>query len=377
MALARSGHKVTVLAGRPSYNPQEIHRHYLWRTQHDGLVTIERVGSAAHSRHRMRGRILNYLSYITLATLRALQHRTDVVMAMTDPPIAGFAAAITARLKRLPFVYSIQDLHPDMALAAGMIAPGAITAFWEQLHCWVLRQADVILTLGTDMHSRIVAKGIHANRVQVIRLGSDLLPPLSETDNPVIRKIRRGFAFTLVHAGNLGFYGAWNTLIQAARRLECRGVGLVFIGSGAAEEHVRALASGSHNVRFLPFQPPEKLPHVMASGDLQIITVQKGMEGLVVPSKLYTILAAGRPLLVVADATCDAAQLIQAHHCGMVAPPDDAAAVCMAVTGIMDDPDQRSQMAVNAAKLARQLDRRKQLQKVVTAVKKAAIEFET
>src|SRR6202451_2851357 len=115
-------HKVTVVAGRPSYDPDEYYPYSLLRRDTRNNVTIECVGSTAYPRHRMRRRVSNYLSYLALAVPRALAIRPDVVLAMTDPPVAGIAGAFIARLSGRPFVYNIRDLYPDMALGGDIVS---------------------------------------------------------------------------------------------------------------------------------------------------------------------------------------------------------------------------------------------------------------
>ena len=129
--------------------------------------------------------------------------------------------------------------------------------------------------------------------------------PQPALDDEIIRTIRGNFKFVLLHAGNLGFYGAWETLITAVRNLEADGVGLVFVGEGAQRAHVEALAREAKNVRFLPFFPASKIPSVLAAPDAHVITVKRGLEGVVVPSKMYGILAAGKPIIAVAPEETD------------------------------------------------------------------------
>src|SRR5947208_2947452 len=169
-ALARE-HRVTVLCGRPSYDPTERHPYYLGHREVRDNLVVERVGSATLSRHRMRGRLGNYLSYFALAVPRTLAFRADVVVAMTDPPGVGIAAAFVAALKRVPFIYNIRDLHPDMAVRGGLIRGGLVTAVWERLHRWALRRADQVIVLGDDMRERIIAKAERAARVDGVSDG--------------------------------------------------------------------------------------------------------------------------------------------------------------------------------------------------------------
>ena len=268
-ALAQT-HEVTVLCGRPSYDPTERRPWKLWQTENfcennsaSGAFTVIRVGSTDYPRIQMKRRILNYLTYSKLASLRALFLPCDVVFAMTDPPFNGITAAIIAALKRKPLIYDIQDLYPDMAVAGSIVGPGLMTRVWERLHRWALRRATQIIVLGDDMRARIVAKGVDPLKVSIVRSGAEL--PLDGSRSPtlnsdVINAIRGNFRFVLLHAGNLGFYGAWDTLIAAARQLQSENIGMVFVGDGAELVRLQSLAADVNNVRFLPFFNSRDIP---------------------------------------------------------------------------------------------------------------------
>jgi len=354
-------HRVTVLAGRPSYDPTEYHPRYLLRREVRGNLAVERVGSTAFPRFQMRRRVSNYLTYLSLAVPRALTIHSDVVLAMTDPPIEGIAGALVARLSGRPFVYNIRDMYPDMAVGGSIIAPGSFTARWEAMHRWALRSAARVIVLGEDMRDRIVAKGVDPGRVVISRDGISTPETLPPPDNPVAREIRGDFRFTLVHAGNLGFYGAWQTLISAVRMLEDEGVGLVFIGEGAMKQQVEAMAAGCRAVRFLPFRPASEVPSVLSSGDMHVVTVKRGLEGVVVPSKLYPTLAAGRPVLGVAPEECDVVRIIRKTGCGLAADPDDPGAVVEAIRGVLHNSESVRNMGLRAREIAFSYDRVKQL----------------
>ncbi|HTU34317.1 MAG TPA: glycosyltransferase family 4 protein [Candidatus Acidoferrum sp.] len=354
-------HRVTVVAGRPSYDPDEF---YSWALLHKRIqngVSVERMGSTAFPRHDMRKRVSNYLSYIALAVPRAAALRPDVVLAMTDPPFAGIAGAFVSRITGRPFVYNIRDLYPEMAVGGEIVNRSAWTNRWEHLHRRALRQATRIIVLGDDMRDRIVAKGVAPDRVRVVRDGSLSGLPAPNLNDPLVQQIRCGFPFVVVHAGNLGFYGAWNTLLKAAEILRNENVGFVFIGDGANRAVLQQQASALPNVRFLPFRPASEIQHVMAAGDLHVITVRRGLEGVVVPSKLYSILAAGRPALVVAPVTTDAARIAAGERCGVAADPDDAEAVAAAIRGLRDDPERLAEMACHSRIAAEKYARVKEL----------------
>jgi colanic acid biosynthesis glycosyl transferase WcaI len=372
-ALAQT-YKVTVVAGRPSYDPDEYYPFSFLRREMRNEVTVERVGSTAYPRHQMRRRVSNYLSYLALAVPRALAIRSDVVLAMTDPPVAGIAGAMIARLTGRPFIYNIRDLYPDMAIGGDIVRPRSWVAGWEELHRRALRQAARVIVLGEDMRARILSKGVAPERVVVVRDGTSLPGAMPEQSDPVALEIRCGFPFVVLHAGNLGFYGAWNTLLAAAKILRNENVGVVFVGEGANKAALEASVNGSSNVRFLPFRPVEQIPHVMMAGDLHIVTVRRGLEGVVVPSKLYSLLAAGRPILAVAPAESDAARIVEESGCGIAADPDDPVAVANAIRKLRDDPSRLAEMGRRARETAYKYARVNELQKFAGIIREAVQE---
>src|SRR5271163_135107 len=365
-------HQVTVLAGRPSYDPDEFYPFELLRTDKRNNVTVERVGSTAFPRHKMKRRVSNYLSYLALAVPRALAIRADVVLAMTDPPVAGIAGAFVARRSGRPFVYNIRDMYPDMAVGGDIVRRNSLVDRWEQMHRRALRQAARVIVLGNDMRDRILAKGASPERVVIVRDGSSPTGPLPDRTHPAVQEVRSGFPFVVLHAGNLGFYGAWSTLLKAADILRNESTGLVFVGDGANRAAMQSTVNGSPNVRFLPFRPADQIPHVMTAGDLHIITVKRGLEGVVVPSKLYSILSAGRPVLVVAPPECDAARIVRESGCGIVADPDDPNAVAAAIRELRDDPAHLAEMGRRARETADKYARVNELEKFAFIIEEAA-----
>ena len=368
-------HEVTVICGRPSYDPTERRPWRLWQTEGAGKTTITRVGSTAYPRFAMKRRVLNYLSYVVLAIPLALFARCDVVLAMTDPPFEGIVGAIVALLKNKPYVYNICDMYPDMALGGAIVAPGLLVRIWERLHRWALRRATRVIVLGEDMRARIAAKGVGPAGIEIVRSGADIPPPDAPPpalDHEIIRTIRGDYKFVLVHAGNLGFYGAWETLITAVHSLEKDGVGLVFVGEGAQRGHVEALAREAVNVRFLPFFPATKIPSVVAAPDAHVITVKRGLEGVVVPSKMYGILAAGKPIVAVAPEETDAASLGAKFGFAVSADPDSPEEVATAIRSLVVDNAKMERMARAARAAAPDFDRVKELQKFVKIIEEVA-----
>jgi colanic acid biosynthesis glycosyl transferase WcaI len=366
-ALARR-HRVTVLAGRPSYDPTEFYPWRLLRRETRGNITVERVGSTAYPRFQMRRRVANYLTYAALATIRGLIVRSDIVVCMTDPPFEGLIGALVAKLSGRPFVYNIQDLYPEMAVGGNIVRPSAAVRLWERLHCRALKSARRVIVIGDDMRDRIIDKGVAPACVAVVRAGVRTSPSLANSldppsrPHPVEREIRGGFRFVALHAGNLGFYGAWDTLLDAGRLLGDDGLGLVFVGDGAQKGRLMTQAAGTPAVRFLPFRPANEVPYVLSAGDVHLITVKRGLEGVIVPSKLYPILAAGKPVLVVAAPGADVARIITKAGCGFVIDPEDAPGLAAAIRLLSNQPDRVAEMGRRARAIAPEYDQAKQLE---------------
>ena len=376
-------HQVTVVAGRPSYDPDARYPYALLRRDMRNKVTVECVGSTAFPRHQMPRRVANYLSYLVLAVPRALALCPDIILAMTDPPVAGIAGALIARLAGRPFVYNIRDLYPDMAVGGDIVRASKWVARWESLHRRALKQAARVIVLGDDMRDRILAKGVARERVVVVRDGTapttapaathaSAAAQMPERSDSVVQEIRHGFPFVVLHAGNLGFYGAWDTLLAAAKILSNENTGFVFIGDGANRAGLESAARELPNVKFAPFRPVAQIAHVMMAGDLHIVTVKRGLEGVVVPSKLYSILAAGRPIIVIAPAECDAARIVVESGCGVALDPDDPVAVATAIRELRAQPARLAEMGSRARETAAKYARVDELERFVAIVEDAA-----
>jgi colanic acid biosynthesis glycosyl transferase WcaI len=367
-------HNVTIICGRPSYDPTERRAWRLWQTEQLNRVRVIRVGSTDYPRTQMHRRVFNYLSYVALSVPRALFAPCDAVLAMTDPPFEGIVGAFVAMLKRKPFVYNIRDLYPDMAVGGSIVKPGLMARVWEKLHRWALRRATRVIVLGEDMKSRIAAKGVAPDRIEIVRDGAETSSSpvaASDFDADVIRAVRSDFRFVLLHAGNLGFYGAWETLLAAARELQNDGVGLVFVGDGAQRTHLQELAANDPNIRFLPFFPSSKVSSVLAAADAHVITIKRGLEGVVVPSKMYGILAAGRPIVAVAPKETDAATLGEREGFGCAADPDSPADVVTTVRALLADPTRLAAMGTAARSAAPRYARAAEIHKFASVVETA------
>lgn len=361
--LAARGHRVTVLCGRPSYDPAAARPGVPREGGPESAVTVRRVRSTTFHRRGMAGRVANYLSFVLIAGLRVLvERRPDVVVVGSDPPFAVWVALAAARGR--PVVYSLRDLHPDFAVASGMVRPGLLTGIWDALHRGGLRRCALVVCLGETMAERVAAKGVGRNRIAVVPDGA--WHPAGRPQPDVVAELRRGAQFVVSHAGNLGGAAVWECLAAAGRSMNGE-ASFLFVGGGCRAEVVRRAG-----LRLVPYRPPEELPSVMAAGDLQAVAMRRGMEGLVVPSKLYTILAHGRPVLAAVPEGSEVARIVREWGCGLVVDPEDPVQIAAGVRWARAHPEVLSMMASRALAAAAHFERGRHLLRLASLVEAAA-----
>jgi colanic acid biosynthesis glycosyl transferase WcaI len=289
-------------------------------------VRIVRVASTAYERRRLSRRALNYITYVTLATKASLrERRADVVLCMTDPPFLGAVAYLVARRFRAPLVVISQDVFPEIAVQLGRLENPAVVAVLRALVAFYLRHADRVVAIGETMRRRLEAKGAAPDRVVVIPNWVDV-QAISPTPK------RNSWAaehclvdrFVVMHSGNVGHAQDLEALVRAATLLrDLDDLRIVIVGAGARWDELVRLSERLEveSVSFLPYQAREMLSLSLSSADVHVVGLARGLSGFVVPSRLYGILAAGRPVIVAADPATETVDVVTAAGCGIVVPP--------------------------------------------------------
>jgi colanic acid biosynthesis glycosyl transferase WcaI len=289
-------------------------------------VAIVRVHSTSYDRSPLHRRAINYFTYVTRALRRGLfaVPRPDVVLTMTDPPMVGDVALLVAKRFRAPLVVISQDVFPEIAVELGRLRNPILVRLLDILTRFYLRRADRIVAIGERMKERLATKAPLA-RITVIPNWVDtkaITPQLR--DNDWARE--HGFVdrFVVMHSGNVGHAQDLDTLIHATTHVrELDELSVVLVGTGARHADYVALATRleADKVSFLPYQPREVLPQSLSSADVHFVGLARGLAGYVVPSRLYGILAAGRPVIAAADDDSETAQVVREVGCGIVIPP--------------------------------------------------------
>jgi colanic acid biosynthesis glycosyl transferase WcaI len=333
--LARD-HEVWVLAGRPSYGPQTS-------TYRPRGIEVRRAWSTSFSRAAMGGRLLNYASYLASALLAALRiPRPDVVVALTDPPVVGAVAAAVARRHRIPFVQVYMDIYPDVGMALGRVDHPLMVRAWRRFNRVIRSNATRVVAIGRDMVEKLESEGVERAKIAFIPNWDDPRP----VDAGATRSTRTAMGwkdrFVVMHAGNIGLAQNLGCLIDAAGLLADRPDVLVtLLGDGAARRRLEDVvrARGTSNVAFLAPTPKEEARRLVAAADLHVISLSPGLWGCVVPSKIYGIMAAGKPFVAAVDPGSEPARLIEEHRCGTRVDPNDAEGLARAIRVKRDQPD--------------------------------------
>lgn len=354
--LAELGHQVTVVCAFPHYDTNRVWDEYrgkLVQKDRHGSIRVYRVYLYVPAdKTNLPGRALNYLSFNVLSTLvGALAGPYDVILAPSPPLTIGLGAYLISRLWRAPYVYNVQDIYPDVAVRLGVLTnPRAIRLF-RRLEDFVYRKAAAVTVLSDGFRRNLLAKGAPEARIQVIPnfIDTQFMRPLPR-DNAFSRQHGLSDKFVVLYAGNVGLSQGLETLLEAAGELrDLPEVRVLVVGNGAARESLvtRAEQMGLANVLFLPFQPRAGLPEMYASADVSLVLLRKGIGAESVPSKAYTILASGRPLLAAIDEDSETKDLIGAANCGLWLPPEEPAALARAIRRLCGDPALRDRMGRN------------------------------
>ncbi len=307
--------QVSVICGRPTYAPD------FNRAESETIHRVIRLPLLPLSRSRILARLFNYLFFLVGASIRALFFpRPDLVCCWTDPPLVGLIGVLLKRMRGCRFVFVSQDVYPEVALAAGKMDD----FFSVRLLRWVSRQilgnADAVVSVGEDMKERLISKGCEQEKIRVIPNWPDFdqLFPSSRSE------FRRSLgisedAFVVMHSGNIGYSQDLDALVEAAEitRDESH-IQYVVVGDGGRKHQLQETVQERSltNIHMLPYQPNSRLRFSLSAADLHYVSLLPSFKGVIVPSKVYGILAVGCPILAKVPSGSDTERIVNEAECG-------------------------------------------------------------
>jgi colanic acid biosynthesis glycosyl transferase WcaI len=329
LELREIGHDVTVLTDLPHYPdgviPTDYRGRLLMREQVQGMEII-RSWLLVGSRGSKWRRIANNLTFAASATVSGMLARKPDVLYIYSPPLfLGITGYLLGRLKRIPFVLNVQDIYPEIAVKHGIVTNPTIISMLERLERWIYRNASHITVISEGFKQNLIAKGVSSDKVSVIPnwVETELFSPRPK-DNGFSREHGLCERFIVMYAGNMGHSQGLENVLEAARLLQDNEhILFVLVGDGVKRADLLSLreAYQLENVRFLPYQPRERMPEVIASADANLVILQPEKSRTTIQSKTYEIMAMERPIIAAVDPDGDNWRLVERAHAGIWCTP--------------------------------------------------------
>lgn len=350
--LVRAGHEVHVIASRSIYGTKGA---TLAKYEEVDGVKVHRVGRSLFGKAGILARIADFGLFYMLAMFRAITlKRCDVAVCFTTPPFISLVGWVLRTLRGTKFVYWVMDMYPDVPVVCGVMKEGALsTRFFEGVDRFCLRRADRVVVLGRCMRERVLAKGADPSKVEHIGVWSDQseVKPISRDENEYTERWGLGGKFVVMYSGNFGLAHDVRTMLEAAERLRSDDrFRFLFVGGGKKKEEVEVFVREKvlENAVLDGYQPREKLDHSLSCADVHLVSMIPGAEGLIVPCKLFGIMAAGRPTVFIGNEKSELARVLEEHECGEVVEPGDVDRLVDVLVRLADDAERVRSMGERA-----------------------------
>jgi len=363
--LIERGHRLHVVTSLPWYQQHAIEPGWdgqLVRSEKTEWGQLSRVHPFPTDKRNIPARALAFGGFTALATMvgAASRVRPDVVFAMSPPLTMGMAGRVAATVRRAPLVFNIQDVFPDVAIELGLLSGKRVIAAAKFLERMSYRMSDAVTVLSSDLAENVRAKitnGLRDEAAAAQEAKVRVIPNFVDTVaiRPSAREnsYRQEFGLLgktiVMYAGNVGFSQSLDLVLAAARNFEISRPDVVFVinGGGSARPGLEREARNHSNVRFIDMQPIERLPEVHAAGDIHVVPLRTGLAWSSVPSKLYSILAAGRPIVASVDVGTEVERTIGRAGAGIAVPPDDGVRFTAALDELVADRERAERMGAS------------------------------
>ena len=358
LGLAESGFDVSVFTGQPAYwrtdrlPSSEAYQGISIHRSYSGRLPRSRLSTSGH-----RGRLLNGAVVAAMTLFKLLpRKKPDVLLVDSTSPFLLVTAWLLNRFRRVPYVFVVQDVFPQVAVVLDIVGQRSVAeTIWRWAYARVYRAAARVVVLGPRM-KKVVENSLTPrddDKCEVIPNWADgeVIVPRSRADNPVRRELGLADKLVVIYSGNMGPAHDMETVLEAAGRLlHISEIRFLLVGDGGSRDSVASVVKerGLDNVMMLPYQPQEKLPYSLTCGDISLVTQRRGMEGLSVPSKIYSSLAAGLAILAVTGPHSEIADIVERHNCGFRVSQGDAEGVVRAIEQLHRKPDLLADMKLKA-----------------------------
>jgi glycosyltransferase involved in cell wall biosynthesis len=348
----KKGAEVSIIASRGHYLGQEVK---LKRKEIYKGMKIYRVLCTNFGKRTLLGRFVDYFSFYLSSIFKSLLiKKHDFVITLSTPPLISQIGALLKFIKGSKFIYWVQDIYPDTAVRLKLLKnENLFTKILYLLSKFTLKKANRIVALGDYMKEIIVSKGIKKDKISVIHNWSDgsTIYPISKKENWFLDKFDLRDRFIILYSGNMGMGHCFSTILEGVRELKgFDDIVFLFIGDGIRKKEIEEFKKRNTlaNIKFLPYQRREDLNFSLNSGDIHLISLENGLEGHIVPSKIYGIMAAGKPVIYIGPKNSEIADIIFESDCGFVIEEGDVNGFRNAIVNLYDDESLRKDMGLKA-----------------------------
>lgn len=349
--LAELGHSIEVITSLPWYRDHAVEPTFAGKLiRHEdirwGRITRLHPFPAPDKRALIH-RAAAFAGFSAIgAAVGARGPRVDGVLAVSPPLTLGLTGWAIARARGGALLFNVQDVYPDVAIELGVLKEGRLLSATRRLERFCYERADAVTVLSEELRDNVREKTISPDKVRVIPnfVDTAAIAP-TQRENAYRREFGLEGKVVVMYAGNVGLSQSLDIVIEAASALGHEDeVAFVINGQGAARRDLERAARGLDNVRFVDMQPVERLGEVLAAADIHLVPLKRGLARSSVPSKTYSILASGRPLIASVDRGSEVARLVEKAEAGLAVPPEDPEALTKAIRRLVEAPAERARM---------------------------------
>lgn len=372
-ALVKRGHQVTVLTSVPHYPSGRIPEEYLkkktYRTRENG-VEIIRVWLPSVDRANLPSRALQFIAFQLNTVLAGMSLKYDIVLSHSPALESLIPFIYFSIIRNKPSVYSVHDVYPDVGIKLGIFRSRFVINIVEWMEKICLLNSKRIRILSSSFYKGLNNLNINQKKIELIYdwVDTDAISQLPK-ENQFSLEYKLNSSFVVAYIGNLGLVQGLDSILESAKLLISQEhIRFVFIGDGSNKTHLLEKINLMHldNVQFIPYQPIERMSEVFASADLVLVSLSKGTSFGALPSKTYSIMASGKPIIGCLDEGSEARELIERAKAGICIDPEEPEQLAEAITKLKNDPKSQKEFGRNGREYVEKYH----------SPEKAAIEFE-
>ena len=343
----KQGHQIEVITSLPWYEKHEIENHWkgkLFRREEKESVTVTRLHPFPQDKNKLLRRLMSFLAFSFLAVIASLSKRGpfDAVVALSPPLTLGTVGKVAAVRHRCKLILNLQDIFPDVAVTLGKIKSRSSIKVLEKYEKFTYNGSDAITVLSKDLEENVNKKIDRKKNPPQIAVIPNFLISSSIKPQDRLTNYREehqlGEKFVVMYAGNLGNSQSFELITKAAKKHEERDdIVYVINGGGVMSNQLKQQANVLRNLVVIDYQPVERLSEVLATADLHLVPLKTGLGSMSVPSKIYSIFAAGRPVIASVDPGTEIERIVAESEGGIAVPPDDFDSFIFALESLIEN----------------------------------------